>query len=112
MIVVFDPTLSRPVRVCFFFSGALFSLAVTVYFGDQLSLVRGVMIAVISAVVTSVFSQVYYKTLGSGTAILKLLGVVVYLGVNLLCVYIIMSVVATTSTVEKTNQWTIQYGIS
>jgi uncharacterized membrane protein len=78
----------------------LMGLAATVYFGSTLSLVRTLIVALVNAGASAVTTTLYYKTIGSKKTPLKIVGAILYFLINAVVVYIIMVMVATTSTEE------------
>jgi hypothetical protein len=88
------------------------SLAVTVYFGDNLSLLRVLMVGTLSSIVGIVQSSGFTRCFRSPKRGWNVTGLVIFVASNVAYVYIIMATVAVTSSVDQTNDWSIQYVVS
>jgi phage shock protein PspC (stress-responsive transcriptional regulator) len=99
-------------RVCLLYSGILIGFASTVYFGSNLSLVRVVVLALLTSIVCTFVNFIFTKCFCSKKGIIRFIGFVLFLGVNGILVYIIMAVAATTNSFSQINDWSIQFGIS
>jgi hypothetical protein len=53
IVTVYDKTKLRPFRALLHFIGLLLSLGITVYYGDEIASGRGVLILLLSAIITS-----------------------------------------------------------
>lgn len=90
----------------------LLTLAMAVYFGDELTLVKTAIVMGITAITTTIVLRFFYFTIGSRSCILSAIGITTYIALAIFLIYIILSVVAAISDPSKANEWAIQYGIS
>jgi hypothetical protein len=76
------------------------SLCITVYLGENFSLVRGLVLAVLSGVACYIVTTIYRKFIGSRYLIFNIVGTLVFIGFTGLCLYVILVSIASVDSVS------------
>lgn len=76
-----------------------------------MNFVKSLILSVLTGIASTIILMTLKSTLSSKKVFLNLIGVILFLAFGGFFIFVILAVIATTDSVQKTNTWAIQYGI-